>query len=639
MEQKRKLIENQFRQFRSFYEKSTTEEKKELTAYLLDWTKQQADSLGILLPEITNINSTEGHSWSPSPFESVNRLQKGKIASLTELQDLNTSAPHLQQIAENIEQVIWLRDFHSETILYVNPAFEKVWGISCNRLYQDPSILLSNIHPEDRLQVMLNKPHTDHKPVNQAYRILRPDGSLRWIFARSFWITGKNGVIDYQFCIAQDITNQKEIEQALLKTLNRTREQFDLSRKMSLARKPEMVLKTLMSAAELRPASRAALLYFNAPEVGPDRGVELTASWQSNQDIPQWISDTNLYEEPTFWKLFQSNHTIVISDVNSDPRLTDVVRDLLLEGKITTMVIFPMVASGAWLGCLLVFYQQERSFDHIELRHLKVLVDQATITLYNLKLLEIEEESRHEAERANEIKTRFLAMISHELRTPLTSIIGFTTTLLAEDVTWEPDEQLDFIHTIQREANRLQELIDHLLDLSRLEAGMLPISPQPNSLNEIVQDILPQINSLTSGKTLSLQIPSDLPQLNVDPKRIAQVLVNLVRNAATYSPDGTEIRISAISRGDFIQVNVIDQGTGITSSEQKKVFKAFQRGAKIENGVTQGAGLGLAICKGLIEAHGGRIWIKKKTAIGTTVCFTLPIMRSEVSENPDKKGI
>jgi two-component system sensor histidine kinase KdpD len=220
----------------------------------------------------------------------------------------------------------------------------------------------------------------------------------------------------------------------------------------------------------------------------------------------------------------------------------------------------------------------------------------------------------------------------------LTSIIGFTTTLLAEDVAWEPEEQLDFIHTIQKEANRLQELIDHLLDLSRLEAGMLPISPQPNSFNEIIQDILPQINSLTSGKTLSLHIPADFPLLNVDPKRIAQVLVNLVHNAATYSPNGTEISISASIRGDFAQVNVTDQGPGIRPSEQKKVFKAFQRGVKIENGVTRGAGLGLAICKGLIEAHGGRIWIKKKTAIGTTVCFSLPIVQCDGSESPEKKG-
>ena len=174
-------------------------------------------------------------------------------------------------------------------------------------------------------------------------------------------------------------------------------------------------------------------------------------------------------------------------------------------------------------------------------------------------------------------------MISHELRTPLTSIIGFTTTLLAEDVAWEPDEQRDFIQTIQQEANRLQELIDHLLDLSRLEAGMLPISLEPHSLHEIMEDALPQFQILTNGQTLTMHLPANLPPVFVDAKRIAQVLVNLVQNAATYAPKGTEISISASVRGGFVQMSVSDQGPGIPSAEHKRVFKAFRRGADVEN--------------------------------------------------------
>jgi two-component system sensor histidine kinase KdpD len=354
--------------------------------------------------------------------------------------------------------------------------------------------------------------------------------------------------------------------------------------------------------------------------------VELTAAWLSSQNLSPWLSESNLYEEPALWELLQPNRTVVITGIQSDPRLTPLVRDFLLEGQIQTLVIFPLVASGDWIGCLLVYYKQEHHFDHIELRHLKVLVDQATITLYNLQLLEVEEESRHEAERANKIKTEFLAMISHELRTPLTSIIGFTTTLLAEDVAWEPDEQRDFIQTIQREANRLQELIDHLLDLSRLEAGMLPISLEPHSLNEIMEDALPQFHILTSRQTLTMHLPANLPPVYVDAKRIAQVLVNLVRNASTYAPEGTEISISASVRGGFVQINVNDQGPGIPPADHKRVFKAFRRGVNVENGSAQGAGLGLAICKGLVEAHGGRIWIKKITTPGATISFTIPLV-------------
>jgi PAS domain S-box-containing protein len=540
----------------------------------------------------------------------------------------------LRQIAENIEQVFWLRDIRSGRILYVSPTFETIWGRSTESLYADPSILIESVHLEDRVQVMVARPQDDHKPFNQAYRILRPDGSLRWIFAHTFLIRDETSDSSCLFCIAQDITDQKQVELALHKTLDRTREQFDLSRKMSLARKPEAVLKTLMSAHELRSAQRAVLLFFDNPKVGPAHGAELTVAWLSGQNLSPWSSESNLYEEPALWKLLQPNRTVVITEIQSDPRLTPQLRDILLEGQNQTLVIFPLVAAGDWLGCLLVYYHQEHDFDHIKLRHLKVLVDQATITLYNLQLLEVEEQSRHEAERANEIKTEFLAMISHELRTPLTSIIGFTTTLLAEDVAWEPSEQRDFIQTIRHEANRLQELIDRLLDLSRLEAGILPISLAPHSLHEIMEDALPQFHILTWGRSLTIHLPANLPTVYVDAVRIAQVLVNLVRNASTYAPEGTEISISARSRGGFVQINVNDQGPGIPPAEHKRVFEAFRRGVKVENSPVQGAGLGLAICKGLVEAHGGHIWINKKTTPGTTISFTIPLAPSPIPAIP-----
>jgi two-component system sensor histidine kinase KdpD len=219
----------------------------------------------------------------------------------------------------------------------------------------------------------------------------------------------------------------------------------------------------------------------------------------------------------------------------------------------------------------------------------------------------------------------------------LTSIIGFTTTLLAEDVTWEPDEQRDFFQTIQQEAERLQELIDHLLDLSRLEAGMLPISLEPRSLDEIMEDALPQFQVLTGRHTFSMHLPANLPTVYVDAKRIAQVLVNLVRNASTYASKGTEISISASVRGGFVQINVNDQGLGIPPAERKSVFQAFRRGIHEELGTSKGAGLGLAICKGLIEAHGGRIWIKKKTTPGATISFTIPRVPLHTPETPAEK--
>lgn len=558
-----------------------------------------------------------------------------KRKSHFELEAVLEGYPALKQALQSIKQVLWLLDPNTDQILYVSPAFETVWGRSCESFYADPLMLIKSVHPEDRVKVMSIGSVESRKPLSQTYRILRPDGSLRWISAYSFLVGDESVDSTYQVFIAQDITDQNQIDEALRKALDRSREQFTLSRRMSLARNPEAVLKTLMTAAELRNAQRAFVFFFDSPPGGPSREVEVITSWSSvpymtGPNSNETMNEVSLYEDLAGLDLLHPAKPVIVSETLRDERLSPAVRDFLLEWQIQSVAIFPLVALGNWLGCLFVFYSQETHFEPIALRHIKVLVDQATITLYNLQLLEIEAESRHEAEKANEIKTKFLAMISHELRTPLTSIIGFTTTLLADDVAWEPEEQRDFVQTIQQEANRLQELIDHLLDLSRLEAGMLPIVMKPQSLQDILDDALPQFRTLTSGQILTVHLPANLPPVNGDAKRISQILVNLVRNASTYAPQGTEINISAHVRGGFMQINISDQGPGIPKAEHKRVFKAFQRGVNVEIGPIQGAGLGLAICKGLVEAHGGRIWIKKKASPGTTISFTIPIVSSPI---------
>jgi PAS domain S-box-containing protein len=624
MENTDKILETVFQNLQSSFDQADQQAQEELLAQILNWAKQQAESVSI-----TDDSDLQTETVQALKDTSVSNLKKVEDGSTNDLQTLFSTVPELRQVAEKIEQVIWISELKTGCILYASPVFETIWGQTRESLYEDPKLLIESVHPEDRVQVLVSTSYSDRKTYNQSYRILRPDGGLRWISSRTFLIRDENKKPCCHFCIAQDITDQKKLEQTLRNTLDRSGEQVTLSHKMSLAKKPQDVLKTLMSAQEMRSAHRSALLIFDYPIFGPERGVELLATWQSSLKLAPWPGEAFLYEESALWEIVQPKRPIVINSIEFDPRLHPQVRDYLMEGNIQTFIIFPLVSLADWIGCLFVYYQNEQIFDNIDLRQLKMLVDQASITLNNLRLLVDEEESRRDAERANEIKTEFLAMISHELRTPLTSIIGYTTTLLAKDVHWGTEEQDDFIQTIQVEGFRLQELIDHLLDLSRLEAGMLPISPVPVSIHDIVEDAMPQFEVLIKGKTLSIQLPSNLPLVNADTKRISQVLVNLVRNSATYAPKGTEIRISATLQREFVQINVIDQGPGIPIAYRKRVFRAFQRGPKGENGLLQGAGLGLAICKGLIDAHNGRIWIKRKKMPGTSISFTLPL----VSEN------
>jgi two-component system sensor histidine kinase KdpD len=241
------------------------------------------------------------------------------------------------------------------------------------------------------------------------------------------------------------------------------------------------------------------------------------------------------------------------------------------------------------------------------------------------RLLEGEARARREAERQNELRLRFLAMISHELRTPLTSIKGFATTLLADDVTWDTETQRDFIRIIDTEADKLTDMIDQLLDLSRMEAGTLRVEIRPTSPGDIIAAALQQLQTIAPQHHLNAEIPNDLPPVHADRQRIAQVLTNLVGNAAKYSPPGTAITVTAVRDGAGVRVSVADQGPGISPGDLPYMFEAFRRGSDRRTRQAKGAGLGLAICKGIVEAHGGRIWMQAQEGPGTVVSFTLPV--------------
>lgn len=245
------------------------------------------------------------------------------------------------------------------------------------------------------------------------------------------------------------------------------------------------------------------------------------------------------------------------------------------------------------------------------------------------ELLRREQAARAEAEEANAFKLRFMAMLSHELRTPLASIKGFTSTLLAPDVHWEAQQIQEFVQVIDVEADTLAELIEELMDISRIQAGVLAIQPEVTHLSPIVEVAQVNLKILAAQHKLSIRLPANIPAVMADKTRIAQVLTNLVGNATKHSPEGTPITLSARNGGRFVQIEVSDQGYGIPPEEREKVFEAFHQGPI--KSVKGGVGLGLAICKGLIEAHGGRIWVKDQAAPGTTIAFTLPTAAREAA--------
>lgn len=236
------------------------------------------------------------------------------------------------------------------------------------------------------------------------------------------------------------------------------------------------------------------------------------------------------------------------------------------------------------------------------------------------------------------LREGLISNVSHELRTPLASIKGYATTLLRKDVTWDASTQREFIEIIDEESDRLRELIDSLLDMSKIEAGVLPIERLPVQIARIAKQTAAELKGKSDRHTISVDFGSGFPLVESDPRRIAQVLRNLIENAIKYSPAGgrvtvegrlveagdTQYRLSAPPAPPLVLVSVSDEGSGMPQKDQERLFERFYRGSG-ENKRVSGSGLGLYICRGIIEAHGGRIWVDSALGKGTRVTFALPV--------------
>ena len=249
-------------------------------------------------------------------------------------------------------------------------------------------------------------------------------------------------------------------------------------------------------------------------------------------------------------------------------------------------------------------------------------VESVVVTLQDMTPLE-------ELER---MRAEFLAVVSHELREPLTSIKGSITTLLDSSAALNPAETLQFHRIINSQSDRLRELISDLLDVARIEMGMLSVSPEPSNLTVLIDQARNIFLSATGRNNVGINLAPDLPWVMADRLRIVQVLSNLLSNAARHSHESAKIRIDAVRDGVHVAVSVSDSGSGLSADRMQHLFRKFSRIEGDGKGHGEaGSGLGLAISKGIVEAHGGRIWAESEgPGMGSQFTFTIPVAEESV---------
>lgn len=220
-------------------------------------------------------------------------------------------------------------------------------------------------------------------------------------------------------------------------------------------------------------------------------------------------------------------------------------------------------------------------------------------------------------------KSEVISAVSHELRSPLTSVKGFTSTLLHRWDRFDDETKKHLLVTIESDADRVTRLIGELLDVSRIEAGRLQLRRYPIDIVEIAEKVAGRLGPISTTHTIATAFPSGFPPANADPDKIEQVLTNLVENAIKHTDAGAVTVTGSVQAGQ-IRVDVADEGEGIPKEHRLAVFgKFFRRAGRA--GSPSGTGLGLYISKGLVDAHGGRIWVEAAPSGGAVFCFTLPV--------------
>jgi PAS domain S-box-containing protein len=229
-----------------------------------------------------------------------------------------------------------------------------------------------------------------------------------------------------------------------------------------------------------------------------------------------------------------------------------------------------------------------------------------------------------ELKEIHKMKDEFIGLVSHELRTPLTIITGSLRSAMTEGISAEDADEL--IQNATEGADMLAAILDNMLELSRYQAGRLQINVEPVDIALAVQSVVKRLENQGIARRFSLDFPVDLPLIKADPMRAERILYNLLENAAKYSPAGSEIKVSARAEGDFVITDVADQGKGISPDDRDRLFELFQR--LDPTSPTRGIGLGLVVCKRLVEAQGGWIKVDSMLGQGSTFSFALPVYRT-----------
>lgn len=558
--------------------------------------------------------------------------------------DLKESEEKFRQLTENIHQAFYMVSKNCE-IIYISPAYEQIWGRSCESLIQNSYSWIECVHPDDfdRITIGMKRQIEQGLELNDTYRIIQPNGSIRWVTSRSFPIYDRNGQI-YRFAgIAEDITDRKQAENALQQQLHKLLLLQQITDAIRQNLNTQHIFET--AAIQIGQAFGINRCVIHSYITKPEPQLPLVTEYLSG-DYPS-VSGVKIpvVGNPHAETVLLRDRAVAISDVSTEYLFKPVVQ-LCHQLQIKSMLAVRTSYQGETNG-LIGLHQCDRirnwTSDEVEL--LEAVAAQMGIALAQAALLEKEtkrseeltiknlalEKAKQEAEKANRAKSEFLANMSHEIRTPMNAILGFSD--LLQSVVREPQAK-SYLDAIATGGKTLLALINDILDLSKIEAGKLEINYEPVNVRVLIQEIKQIFAQKVTEKDLILrsQIDDNVPKaIFIDEIRLRQILFNVVGNAIKFTKKGyIHISVRAQTYSTFneekiwLEIAVEDTGIGIARDQHGRIFEAFVQSAGQSNRKYGGTGLGLAITRRLIQMMGGMVILQSELGQGSIFTFVFP---------------
>ncbi|HXG51278.1 MAG TPA: GAF domain-containing protein [candidate division Zixibacteria bacterium] len=538
---------------------------------------------------------------------------------------LQESEENLRQLTDNIREVFWLTNRDRSDMIYVSPAYESIWGRTREALYDAPASWMDAIHPEDRPRVEAATLGAGRgEAYDEEYRVVRPDGSVRWVRDRAFPIHDGSGAVYRVAGVAEDVTEQRRADEAVRSSYRELQTLHEINRGIlnTLELKPilNLILQKTLSAG----AFDLGLIRLLDP-AGKRMEVAAHHGYRNSGNIhDRLLEPAGAGRKPTLYRVLQTKKTLVVEDLTAHDGLSS----LKLE-EARSAVLVPISAEDEVLGIMLLGSRSPRAMQEKEIRLLEAIGSQTGLAIQKARLYDQVKEQVKELERSNRVKSEFLGVMSHELKTPLNIILGYAS-VVRDDLMRSGDEAHGAaLKKIEFQANELLRMINSIMEAVRLESGDIVLDLGPVDVERLMEELKLAVD-VPQQKPVRLiwRISPGLPPLRTDRLRLAQILRNLIANALKFTDSGS-VTVSAAPGGGagtapYVEFSVKDTGIGVPEESLSEIFDMFHQLDSSTTRSYEGAGLGLHIVKKFTALLGGTVAVESAPGKGSTFTVRIP---------------